>query len=120
MRISNEDFEQLKQLEESLYVTKTRFDLAYINHLFARDFFEFGKSGRTYTREEAVSALPHEINAKLPLKNFNAHPITNDIVLVTYVSEVQYDTLEVTNRSSLWIRTPAGWQLRFHQGTPIV
>ncbi len=119
MKISEESFEELRKLEESLYVTKTRFDSAYVSRIFAPGFFEFGKSGRIYTREEALAAPSHEINAQLPLKNFKVHPVTNDIVLVTYVSEVQSDTLEVTNRSSLWMRTRNGWQLQFHQGTPV-
>ncbi|MDE3056698.1 MAG: DUF4440 domain-containing protein [Bacteroidota bacterium] len=117
--IGKGDFEELRELEESLWVSKTRFDIAHVSRIFAPDFFEFGKSGKIYTREEALAAPPHEINPKLPLRNFKVHPITSEVVLVTYVSEVQSDTLEVTNRSSLWLRTPNGWRLRFHQGTPV-
>ena len=59
-----------------------------------------------------------EIHAKLPLRDFAVHQISNDVVLVTYISEVQYETLEVGNRSSLWFKTQDGWKLKFHQGTP--
>jgi hypothetical protein len=43
--------------------------------------------------------------------------IAQGVGLVTYVSEVLYEELEIGNRSSLWTRSPKGWQLRFHQGT---
>ena len=117
MQISNEDFEKLKQLEESLWITEMRFDNQYMDSILSPSFFEFGRSGKTYKREEALSAPFSEINARLPLKDFKIHLITEDVALVTYISEVQYDELEVGNRSSLWLKNPTGWQLQFHQGT---
>jgi hypothetical protein len=58
------------------------------------------------------------IRAKLPLKNLKIHPLDSNNVLITYVSEVQFEELELANRCSVWSRTKEGWQLRFHQGTP--
>jgi hypothetical protein len=60
-----------------------------------------------------------EINAKLPLHNFKINKIDQNTILVTYISEVQYEELEKGNRSSLWTMYDDGWKLRFHQGTPI-
>lgn len=117
MQISNEDFEKLKQLEESLWIAKTRFDNKYMDSILSPGFFEFGRSGKTYKREETLSTPFSEIHARLPLRDFKIHLITEDVALVTYISEVQYDELEVGNRSSLWLKTPDGWQLQFHQGT---
>jgi hypothetical protein len=117
MKTSNEDFEKLKQLEESLWIAETRFDNNYMDNILSPGFFEFGRSGKTYKREETLSAPFSGINARLPLKDFKIHLITEDVVLITYISEVQYDELEVGNRSSLWLKTPNGWQLQFHQGT---
>ena len=117
MQINNEDFEKLKQLEESLWIAETRFDKKYMDSILSPGFFEFGRSGKTYKREETLSAPFSEINARLPLKDFKIHSITEEVVLVTYISEVQYDELEIGNRSSLWLKTPTGWQLQFHQGT---
>lgn len=119
MQINKEDREKLKQLEESLWIAKTRFDKKYMNSILSPNFFEFGRSGKTYKREETLSAHFSKINAKLPLRDLKINSITNDVALVTYVSEVQYDELEIGNRSSLWLRTPTGWQLQFHQGTII-
>ncbi|MBK8202576.1 MAG: DUF4440 domain-containing protein [Bdellovibrionales bacterium] len=109
----------LKELEESLWRSETRFDLVHQEKVFAPDFFEFGRSGRTYTREQMVRSEQQPIRAKLPLQNFRIHPLDANNVLVTYVSEVQYEELERANRCSVWSRTSDGWQLRFHQGTPL-
>lgn len=118
MEINKADFDKLKQLEESLWIAETRFDKKYMDSVLSPDFFEFGRGGKRYSREEIISSPLQRINARLPLKDFKVHSVTNDVVLVTYISEVQYDELEMGNRSSLWLKTPSGWQLQFHQGTP--
>jgi len=60
-----------------------------------------------------------EIKATLPLPQFHARYLSDNVVQVTYVSEVIYDgEKELANRSSIWARVRDGWQLRFHQGTP--
>ncbi|QQR84024.1 nuclear transport factor 2 family protein [Candidatus Peregrinibacteria bacterium] len=116
---TNINFELLQQLEESLWKAETRFDLNYMDDLLAPDFFEFGRSGRTYTREETLSAKAEPIKATLPLPQFKIHPITDEVFLITYVSEVQYGELERANRSSLWRKINDSWKLQFHQGTAI-
>ncbi len=118
--VNTEEFEKLKNLEESLWRTETRFDLDFQERVFAEDFFEFGRSGRVYSREECLSTETQEIRTKLPLEKFEVRKIDENTVLVTYVSEVQYDEIERANRSSLWTRYGAEWKIRFHQGTPIV
>lgn len=119
MKLSDEDFKTLKELEESLWKSETRYNLAHQEKVFAPDFFEFGRSGRRYTRDQMVRSESQPIHAKLPLENFNIHKLDQNNVLVTYISEVQYENLEKANRCSVWSKTPVGWQLRFHQGTPI-
>lgn len=71
--------------------------------ILAPDFFEFGRSGRTYTREQILCTPSEEINAKIPLKDFKIHAITDDVFLVTYISEVQYEELaiEVSSRNGI-------------------
>ena len=120
MEVTTEDFEKLKILEESMWRPETRFDRAYMESILAPDFFEFGRSGRVYQKEETINALSQKINAKFPLKDFKIKLIGPNVALITYVSEVQYEELEVGNRSSLWLNTPDGWRLQFHQGTPVV
>ena len=114
------DYEKLRELEESLWRIETRFNQEYMNKILASDFFEFGRSGRVYKREDTLGASPEKIDIKFPLKNFKIHSIDTNVVLVTYISEVMYSELQIGNRSSIWSKTSEGWQLRFHQGTPIM
>jgi hypothetical protein len=120
-RMDQETLAELSALEESLWRAETRFDDELMDKTFAPDFFEFGRSGRTYTRDEMLFRQSgfSEINATLPLPNFRARYLADDVAQVTYVSEVVYDgRKELGNRSSIWSRIDGTWKLRFHQGTP--
>ena len=120
MELSSEEKEELERLEEGLWIAATRFDMDWMERTLAPDFFEFGRSGRVYRREDTLGIESQPIDARLPLKNFHARLLTPDVALVTYISAVTFDGIEeVGNRSSIWSRTESGWQLRFHQGTPV-
>ena len=92
-----------------------------MERILAAEFFEFGRSGRVYQRQDTLDILSQPvIDAKLPLSNFNAQLVSDEVALITYVSEVVYDArIELANRSSLWRRSAQGWQILFHQGTPV-
>ena len=117
--LSDEDKKILQRLEEELWLEETRFDIPYMERVLAEDFFEFGRSGRIYEREDTLSIPRESIDAVIPLAGFNARLLTEDIAQVTYNSKVTYDgVVQKGRRSSIWFRTPKGWILRFHQGTP--
>jgi len=118
MKLDKNEIEKVYELEESLWKSETRFNEEYMRSILAEDFFEFGRSGKIYSIDMSLSAPYQEINAKLPLRDFAIHEIDEKVVLVTYISEVQYDEAEIGNRSSLWLKTEDGWKLKFHQGTP--
>lgn len=105
-------------MEESLWDVKTRFDFSYMNSILTDDFFEFGRSGRVYKREDLLDTEIEAFCAKLPLINFSIHFINLNVVLITYVTEVGDKKVEKANRSSIWVKKEGKWQLRFHQGTP--
>jgi hypothetical protein len=118
-QISDKDRHSLQQLEEDLWRQETRFDVPYMEKVFAEDFVEFGRSGRTNTRQQILNHSSEPIEAVLPLQDFNIRLLTVDVALVTYNSAVTYDgVVEYGRRASIWSRSPTGWQLRFHQGTP--
>ena len=53
--------------------------------------------------------------------NFAVEQLSADVALITYKTAHIASTgehLRRSLRSSLWVRTPEGWRLRFHQGTP--
>ena len=90
MEISPQDFEELKTLEESLWQTKFRFDLEKMNEVLAPDFFEYGRSGRVYRREDILAVPIREISAVIPLVDFQARLIDVNVVQLTYISIVNY------------------------------
>lgn len=114
------DFDNgLYELEESLWKAETRFDRELMDKVFADDFFEFGRSGRVYDREELLSATGDKIDIRLPLENFKVRELSPDLVQTTYNSIVTYEEkVQYGRRSSIWSRKGDSWELRFHQGTP--
>jgi hypothetical protein len=119
MELNDNDRAILERLEEELWREATRFDKKRMSEIFASDFFEIGRSGRVWQREECLAAPQQPIRAVLPLPEFKARLIRPDVAQVTYNSAVTYGGIvELARRSSIWTRTSAGWRLRFHQGTP--
>ena len=112
-----EDKAELTRLEEAMWRAETRFDLAFQEARFAPDFVEFGRSGRVYNRAQIIRTDKHPIEASL--ENFRLVELDENTVLVTYNSVAVFDGVhEFARRSSIWSRSPAGWVMRFHQGTP--
>jgi hypothetical protein len=110
----------LEQLESELWREEARFDIDRMKEVIAEDFFEFGRSGRFYTRENILSTPRQPIEAVFPLPDFRARLLSKGVAQVTYNSSVTYDgVVENARRSSIWSRASSGWVLRFHQGTPI-
>lgn len=119
VEITAEERKQLRRLEESLWREETRFDPDYMERVLADDFFEFGRSGRTYQRSEILSVPAQPIQAVIPLPNFHVRLLSEDVAQVTYNSHVTNEgVVEKGRRCSIWSRSPGGWVLRFHQGTP--
>ena len=119
MLLSQTDHLALRLLEEALWREATRFDRKRMDEIIAPDFIEFGRSGRTYDREECLAAERIPIDAVLPLPNLTIRLLHPDVALVTYNSEMMHEgQVLCARRSSIWSRTSTGWQLRFHQGTP--
>ncbi|NBZ87634.1 DUF4440 domain-containing protein [Stagnihabitans tardus] len=109
----------LPLLEWQLWRAETRHDPALMEATLAADFFEFGRSGRRYTREELILAPSAARPFTAQLHDLEVKEMSDTIALVTYVSELTGpDGLEWANRASLWDRSSGRWQLRFHQGTP--
>jgi len=120
LELNEHDRDMLERLEEELWREETRFDIQRMNEVIAEDFFEFGRSGRVYQREDTLTFPRQPIDAALPLPDFKVRLLAQDVAQVTYNSVVTHDGVVFrARRSSIWSRTPNGWALRFHQGTPI-
>ena len=104
-------------LEQQLMDPVFRKDRAAVSVLLAKDFREFGVSGREWSREAILDLLATEPSRPVPeVEDFRIQPLTTDAVLVTY-STIRPEIR--TNRSSIWIQSASGWQVLFHQGTKV-
>jgi len=105
----------LVTLERELMDPEVRADAAKVAMLLHKDFAEVGASGRSWTREETMTALGGEEPASATLEVLTLGQVDAETALLTYRSvEPRGSVL----RSSLWRRDNGRWQLRFHQGTP--
>jgi hypothetical protein len=117
--LDEEDRIILTRLEEDMWREVTRCDRTFQEQRFAADFFEFGRSGRVYTRDRIILLESQPIHAVLPLPNLTIRLLDRHTAQVTYNSQVEYgNVVEYARRSSIWSRTESGWVMRFHQGTP--
>jgi hypothetical protein len=113
------DLADLPAVERSLWEAATTYDRAHMARTMAEDFIEFGRSGAFYTRTEMLAAPNAAQDVQALLHDIALRPLSADLALVTYVSEVRYPAgTEWSNRSSVWDRSSGAWQVRFHQGTP--
>ncbi len=109
----------LPAVEQALWQAATSYDHAVMARTMADDFIEFGRSGAFYTRAEMLAAPNAAQDVQAVLHDIAVRPLSTDLALVTYVSEVRYPAgTEWSNRSSVWDRASGAWQVRFHQGTP--
>lgn len=121
LQVTEQDRLEITRLEEAMWRGETRFDRMFLETRFAPDFFEFGRSGRLYSRKEIILREAGEIQAKLPLENLSIRLLDDNTAHVTYNSHVEYNgVVEHARRSSIWSRGEEGWVMRFHQGTPYV
>jgi ribonuclease HI len=108
--------ETLIAQEKSLHDPTVRADSEAVSRLLSPDFFEFGASGRVWSREAIFAQLATENPAEITSRDYTCQTLSPDVTLLTYISETP--TRRVL-RSSLWRLEGEHWRLVFHQGTPI-
>jgi len=113
----------IQALEVELHQPTTRCDPKHVAALLHEDFEEIGRSGLRYDKCQTVAALEMETDyPPIFAEGFKLAQISEGSVLLTYKSfqhDAQGRVVRCTERSSIWLLTEkAGWQMRFHQGTP--
>jgi hypothetical protein len=82
------------------------------------DYWEVGASGRRYSRQDVLDELENrgkiQIDHTWQTRDFWCREIAPDNYLLTYTLAQGERT---TRRSTIWRRTPQGWQILYHQGT---
>lgn len=101
--------------ERLLLEPEVRRDPDRVAALLHPEFVEFGASGRVWSRAAMLESIRGEANPDPRFRLLAAEPVAPGAILVTYRT---VDERGPILRSSLWVNTPDGWRLRFHQGTP--
>lgn len=112
----------LRALEVELHKPAARSDVTRLDALLHDDFREFGRSGVAYAKTDTMSLLPVAVqHADVIADQFEVSRLSDVVALLTYRSAnlLPNGTLDrFTLRSSVWVDSARGWQMRFHQGTP--
>ncbi|MES2952316.1 MAG: DUF4440 domain-containing protein [Pseudomonadota bacterium] len=113
--------QELQTLEVELHHPGVRCSRERLNQLLHPQFHEVGRSGRSYTRETIVNFLVTQETQPVVVSDaFSVAELGPGVALLTYRSaHLDHGNILVnhTLRSSIWVKTNAAWQLRYHQGT---
>lgn len=112
---------ELTALERELHHPGVRCSAERLEALLHPAFHEVGRSGRRYDRATCLRfLLQAESSPAIQSEHYTLQCVGEDQALLSYRSAHRGpDGLSLrTWRVSLWQRTPAGWQMRYHQGTP--
>lgn len=111
---------QLLRMETELLQPGFRADRDALAAYLAKEFCEFGSSGRIYSRQDAIDALTAESPAQYAIADFSAALPAKGVALVKYRAERRNRAGEIeaeSLRSSVWVLRAGRWQMLFHQGT---
>ena len=123
MPLSEADRTEIAAAERTLLDPTVRADPARLAALLADDFIEIGASGRRYTKPEVIAALAREDPGyEATLTDLEIDELAPGLALTRYRTTAR-DTAGAAPRhalrTSIWRRTPDGWQMLHHQGTSI-
>lgn len=115
--------EELRGLETELHKDQIRRNRRRMEKLLHPDFVEFGRSGARYTRADILKEFDQRtVLPAIRSEDFAVALLAEGVALLTYLSahgNAGGNPHQRTLRSSVWVHTETGWQVRFHQGTPI-
>jgi hypothetical protein len=115
---ADRDVRDVIELELRLLQVHVRAEPAAVEALLHPGFSEFGASGRRWRRTEIIAALaaeqPGGEEPHITATEMAGTRLADDVIHLTYVSQRGERR---ALRSSVWLRTPDGWRVYFHQGT---
>jgi hypothetical protein len=113
--------QELQALEVELHHPGVRCCRERLEELLHPQFHEVGRSGRAYSRETIVDFLATQESQPVVMSEaFSVSELSPGVALLSYRSahvDQGKSLVNHTLRSSVWIQTNTGWQLRYHQGT---
>jgi len=115
--------DRLAALEAEIHHPGTRCTRERLDELLHPAFHEVGRLGARYTREELVTFLVERTSiSDVASYRHSLDHLTPDVVLLSYETDEAAPGGGRTNharRVSLWQRAGHGWQLVYHQATPV-
>ena len=113
--------DELRPLEPIFHTPDFGLDPADAARRTAPDDWEVGASGRRYSRDFILQTLADNPPANAATLRWRAtghalRQLSPDTYLLTYSLRQE---ARLTRRSTLWQRTSTGWQILYHQGTPV-
>ena len=96
--------------------------LDVLAELIDNEFIEIGSSAVIYDKAEVIRWLASDDQSERIGASFKAHPLSENIILLTYLSSIKDTPLVESKqamRSSIWRLTSGKWRMVFHQGTPM-
>ena len=117
---ADQDVQTVIDLELRLLRPEVRAQPGAAEALLHPGFSEFGASGRRWGRTEMLAALAAEQaggeEPAITATEMTGTRLADDVIHLTYLSQ---RAGRRALRSSIWLRTPDGWRVYFHQGTLI-
>lgn len=110
------DADDVVALEEALLLDSVRSDRRRVDALLHPDFTEVGASGKLWSRARMLATI-EPLTVPTTLEVISVDQLAPDVVQLRWRSRSRG---AVALRSSIWVRTPQGWKLRYHQGTPVL
>ena len=114
---------QLIALELQLQQPETRGNKARLNLLLANGFEEIAASGVRFGKAHVLQRLPEEQAPWVEAFDFEVRLLSKDVAQVLYKAKLRKAgemQTKLSLRSSLWQLNSLGWQMVFHQGTPVL
>ena len=118
--MSSERDKMLFELEQRLAQVGWKLSTEDASSLIADDFFEFGASGKVWTKGEIISAMSQWDPTERTVEDFTVRELSASVCLVTYkVIGVDRKPSPFSLRSSVWRNNGETWEIVFHQGTNV-
>lgn len=114
---------QLIALELQLQQPETRRNKGRLNLLLANGFEEIAASGVRFGKAHVLQRLPEEQAPWVEAFDFEVRLLSKDVAQVLYKAKLRKAgemQTKLSLRSSLWQLNSLGWQMVFHQGTPVL
>lgn len=112
---------ELQALEVELHHPGVRCSRVRLEQLLHPDFYEVGRSGRSYDRTTVIDYLAaQESQPVMESGAFAVSELAPGVALLTYRSAFSDPERGLSChalRSSVWVKSRSGWQMRYHQGT---